>query len=413
MQWYTPVPTAATGLSCRGCGGTYPRTYMLDCPACHSLLQVEYDLEALAALRPGDLRGDTLWRYAPFLPIGDPRHFISLGEGLTPLLRLPRLGQRLGLRHLYLKFEGTNPTGTVKDRSTATAIAAAQEFGFNAVAVVSTGNAGSSIAAYGARAGLKTFVFCYARAAQPKMHHMAACASHLILYRGGYDDLIRIYDRLMEEMPIFEAGASRSTYKMEGKKTIAYETFEQLGNQAPDYFVAPVAVGETFIAAWRAFNELFAIGWAGKVPTMVAAQSSEANPIVEALRDGGPIRPRPIGYTIAEGTAVGNPERKGEWALQILREGKGLAADASDPEVLEAQALLARTEGMWAGPTGCVPLAALRKLVTQQALDPDAVIVCVASESGLKGEYAPVEREAIEPDEAHLRAILREGLAAG
>jgi threonine synthase len=413
MEWYTPVPSAATGLSCRGCGRAYPRTYRLDCPECHSLLQVEYELGALAALRPGDLRGRTVWRYAPFLPIGDPRWFVTLGEGLTPLLRLPRLGKRLGLRHLWLKFEGTNPTGTVKDRSTATAIAAAQEFGFNAVAVVSTGNAGSSIAAYGARAGLKTFVFCYEQAARPKMHHMAACATHFIVYRGGYDDLIRIYDRLMDALPIFEAGATRSTYKMEGKKTIAYETFEQLGNQAPDYFVAPVGVGETFIAAWRAFNELFAIGWAGKVPTMVAAQSSAANPIVEAWRDGGPIRPRRIGYTVAEGTAVGDPERKGAWSLDILREGKGLAADASDEEVLETQALLAQTEGIWAGPTGCVPLAALRKLAAARALDPDAVIVCVASESGLKGDSPAVPREAIEPDEARIGEILREGLAAG
>jgi len=400
----------ATGLRCRACGRRYPKRYLLECSSCQGLLEIEYDLEGLSRLTPDHLKGSTLWRYAPFLPIEDPRDFVSLGEGMTPLLRCERLGDRLGLKNLYLKFEGTNPTGTIKDRSSATAVAAARAFGFKAVAVVSTGNAGSSIASYAARAGLKSFIFCYEKGAQPKLHHMAACATRLILYKGGYDDLITIYDRLMEDLPIFEAGASRSTYKLEGKKTPAYEVFEQLGRRTPDYYIAPVAVGESFIASFRAFTELQRIGWSEGVPTMVAAQASRANPIVEALRTGGPLVPQRIGYTIAEGVAVGDPGKKGEWVLEILRENQGLGADADDGEILEAQRLLARTEGVWAGPTGCVTIAALRNLVKGKALDPDATVVCLVSETGLKGEYPRFEQEAVTPDPETIKALLVKSL---
>lgn len=400
----------AIGLRCRACGQRYPKRYILECSSCKGLLEIEYDLEGLSGLRPEDLKGSTLWRYAPFLPIEDPRHFISLGEGMTPLLRCERLGQRLGLSNFYIKFEGTNPTGTIKDRSSTTAIAAALQFGFKAAAVVSTGNAGSSIASYAARAGLKSFIFCYEKGAQPKMHHMAACATHLILYKGGYDDLITIYDKLMETLPIFEAGASRSTYKLEGKKTPAYEVYEQLGRRVPDYYVVPVAVGESFIASFRAFTELQRIGWSERVPTMIAAQASRANPIVEALRKGGLLVPQRIGYTIAEGLACGDPGKKGEWVLGILQETQGLGADASDEEILEAQRLLAKTEGIWAGPTGCVTIAALRNLLREKALDPEATVVCIVSETGLKGEYPRFEQEAVTPELETIKALLTKSL---
>ncbi|MBI5166215.1 MAG: threonine synthase [candidate division NC10 bacterium] len=403
----------ATGLRCIKCGQAYPKKYLLECSVCKGLLELQYDLEGLARIRPCHLEGLNLWRYAPFLPIENSANFVSLGEGMTPLLFCPRLAEVLGLRELYIKFEGTNPTGTLKDRSSATAVSAALEFGYRATAVVSTGNAGSSLAAYSARAGLYSFIFCYEKGAQPKMAHMGACASELVLYKGGYDDLIKIYDRLMEEEPIFECGASRNPYKQEGKKTIAYEIYEQLGERVPDYFISPVAVGETFIATWRGFNEMKAIGWSDKLPTMVAAQARRANPVALALASRGPLVPQRIGYTIAEGVAVGDPGKKGEWVLRILREAKGLAGDASDEEIIEAQGLLAKTEGIWAGPTGCVTVAVLRDLVAKGAIPCEASVVCLVSETGLKGEYPRIEQEAIEPTLETVRRILQKALDLG
>jgi threonine synthase len=386
----TPPASCAVALRCVDCGAEHPLEYLLACRQCRGLLEPAYDLEPLRRLGPAAAftrRG--LWRYHPVLPIRDPAHWVTLGEGETPLLDAPALARALGVRRLWLKFEGTNPTGTIKDRSSATAVAAALQFGFRAISVVSTGNAGSSIGAYATRAGLRAFVFCYERASAPKMHHMGAVASDLVLYQGYYDDLIRLWDRMVDELPVFDGGASRNAYKQDGKKTLAYEIAEQTGFRPPDVVVYPVAVGEAFISGWRGFRELQALGWIERPPTLVAAQSARANPIARAFREGTPLAPVTLSYTVAEGLSCGDPAQKGERVLRILREGKGLATDVDDDLILETQRLLARREGLYAGPTGVGALAALRRLLAERAVDPAQAFCCVISETGLKTE-APV-----------------------
>jgi threonine synthase len=396
----------ATALRCIECGATHALDYRLECAACRGLLELSYDWDALRRAGPGLFEGRGLWRYAPVLPIADPAHRVTLGEGQSPLLPCPVLGRQLGVRRLLAKFEGSNPTGTVKDRSSPTAVAAALQFGFRATSVVSSGNAGSSIAAYSARAGLRSLIFAYERASAPKLLHMAATATDLVLYKGVYDDLIGFWDRLVEDRLFFDCGASRNAYKHEGKKTLAYEIAEQSDWRAPDVVVAPVAVGETFIATHRGFGELERLGWIERRPLMVAAQAARANAIVRAWREKRPIEPLKIGYTVAEGLAAGDPGRKGEWVLRILNETGGVAGDAEDEEILEAQTLLARTEGIWAGPTGVATLAVLRRLLAAKALDPDATICLILSETGLKTEARAPSREATAFDEASLRRLV-------
>ncbi len=400
----------ARHLACIDCGATYPLGYRLECEKCRGLLELIYDLERLRRDGHASLSGAGLWRYAAVLPIADPAHRVTLGEGGTPLLEAPRLARQLGVRRLRLKFEGANPTGTVKDRSSATAVAAALQFGFTTTSVVSSGNAGSSIAAYSARAGLRSLVFAYERASAPKLLHMAATTPDLVIYRGVYDDLISIWDRLVEDRLFFDCGASRNAYKHEGKKTIAYEIAEQSGWQPPDVVVAPVAVGETFIAAARGFREMHAAGWIPGVPRMVAAQATRANAVVRAFRDGTGITPLTIGYTVAEGLAAGKPGRKGDWVLRLLREHGGGAGDAEDDEILAAQRTLARTEGVWAGPTGVATLAVLMRLLAERALDPAQDICVILSETGLKTEAEPPSRAGIAFDEASLRRLVAERL---
>jgi threonine synthase len=346
------------------------------------------------------------------LPIADPAHRVTLGEGGTPLLDCPRLAAQLGVRRLLLKCDGPNPTGTVKDRSSATGVGAALQFGFRATSVVSSGNAGSSIAAYSARAGLRSLIFAYARASAPKLLHMAATTTDLVLYEGVYDDLITLWDRLVEERLFFDCGASRNAYKHEGKKTLAYEIAEQTRWAPPDVVVAPVAVGETFIATARGFRELSEAGWIERVPTMVAAQATRANAVARAFRAGVPLVPLKIGYTVAEGLAAGNPGRKGEWVLRLLREGHGHAGDAEDEEILAAQRTLARTEGIWAGPTGVASLAVLMRLLDARELDPAQTICAIISETGLKTEAELPSRAATAFDEASLRRLVVERLGA-
>jgi len=400
----------ARGLVCIDCGARHPLGYRLGCEKCHGLLELVYDLDPLRRDGPALLRGSGLWRYAPVLPIVEPAHRVTLGEGGTPLLECPRLAARLGVRRLRLKYEGANPTGTVKDRSSATAVAAAVQFGFGATSVVSSGNAGSSIAAYSARAGLRSLVFAYERASAPKLLHMAATTTDLVIYRGVYDDLITIWDRLVEDRLFFDCGASRNAYKQEGKKTLAYEIAEQSGWVPPDVVVAPVAVGETFIAASRGFTELHAAGWIPRVPRMVAAQATRANAVVRAFRAGTALTPLMIGYTVAEGLAAGNPGRKGEWVLRLLREHGGAAGDAEDDEILAAQRTLARTEGVWAGPTGAASLAVLMRLLADRGLDPAQDICVIISETGLKTEAEPPSRSGTAFDEAALRRLVAQRL---
>jgi len=408
----TTAESFATGLACIECGTASPPDYRLECDKCGSLLELTYDLQAIGKRGPDAFQGPGLWRYAPVLPIANPEHRVTLGEGQTPLLDCPRLAKSLGVKRLLVKFDGTNPTGTVKDRSSATAVAAALQFGYRVTSVVSSGNAGSSIAAYSARAGLRSLIFVYEQASAPKMLHMAATASDLIIYQGVYDDLIGHWDRLVEERLFFDCGASRNAYKQEGKKTLAYEIWEQNERRAPDVVVLPVAVGETFIAAVRGFRELRQLGWIRNVPLMVAAQAARANAIARAWRDGTPLRPIKIGYTVAEGLAAGDPGLKGQWTLRLLREGNGIAGDAEDEEILETQKLLARTEGIWAGPTGVATLAVLRRLLGAKQLDPAQTICVIVSETGLKTEAEVPTRRGTAFDYDSLRALVLSRLGA-
>lgn len=403
----------ARALTCIDCGRDHPLGYRLECETCHGLLELRYDVDRLRRHGPAILEGAGLWRYAPVLPIADPAHRVTLGEGATPLLDCTRLAAALGVRRLLLKLEGANPTGTVKDRSSATAVAAALQFGYRATSVVSSGNAGSSVAAYAARAGLRALVFAYERASAPKLLQMAATTPDLVLYRGVYDDLIGLWDVLAGERLFFDCGASRNAYKHEGKKTLAYEIAEQTGFAVPDVVVAPVAVGETFIAAARGFREMREAGWIDRVPTMVAAQAARANAVVRAFREGGPIRPLAIGYTVAEGLAAGDPGRKGAWVLRMLREQGGMAGDAEDGDILAAQERLARTEGVWAGPTGVAALAVLERLLAERRIEPGQTFCVVVTETGLKTEAAPPSREGAAFDLDGLRRLVRERLGTG
>ena len=406
------IDSLAQNLTCIDCGRTHALEYRLECERCHGLLELTYDLGRLAARGRDVLAGRGLWRYAAVLPPASAEHRVTLGEGETPLLDCPRLAKDLGVRRLLLKYEGANPTGTVKDRSSVTAVTAARTFGYRATSVVSSGNAGSSIAAYSARAGLSSLIFAYERTSAPKLLHMAAATSDLVLYQGVYDDLITLWDRLVDERLFFDCGASRNAYKHEGKKTIAYEIAEQSAWQAPDVVVSPVAVGETFIAAARGFREMRDAGWIGRVPTMVAAQATRANAIARAWREKRPLEPMKIGYTVAEGLAAGNPGKKGAWVLRLLGELGGVAGDAEDDAILAAQRRLVRTEGIWAGPTGVAALAVLEGLLSDKALDPAQTFCVIITETGLKTEAAAPSRAAIAFDESSLRALVRQRLAA-
>jgi threonine synthase len=381
--------SAATNLRCVDCQQSHALEYRLACEGCGGLLEIQYDIQRLSDEPMVQPERTGVWRYAAWMPVHDAANFVTLGEQPSPLFPIPRLGTELGLSRLLIKFDGSNPTGTVKDRSSQTAVASARQFGFDAIGVVSTGNAASSIATYAARAGLRAVVCCYMQSTAAKMAHIAGVASDVIWYAGVYDDMIRHFDAAVDRRWFFDGGATRNAYKQEGKKSIALETYEQLG-RAPDLMVYPVGMGETLLAGQRAWAALAATGRIEKAPRPVSAQSTEANTIAEAWRTGGELGAKSIGYTVAEGTAVGDMGAKGRLTLRRIREQDGLAGDVSDDETLEMQRRLAQTEGLWIGPTGAVPLAVIARLAREGQVDPDAEIVCISSETGLKGDWPPL-----------------------
>ena len=384
------------GFQCRDCGQIFGRPHPLACPNCGGLLVVRYAPEAIRRFDRGALTGSGLWRYWMFLPIDDPRQRVSLGEGGTPLLATSRLGQKIGLPNLWLKYEGANPTGTVKDRSTVTSVSAAFERGASAVGIVTSGNGGSSVSAYAARAGLKSFVFVPASVAEPKLVQIARSATRVFLIEGNYDAVNAVYLKTVARLGsrLFDCAAHDNPYKQQGKKTLAYELAEQMGWEVPDFFVVPVGVGDIFLAAHLGFDDLLAAGWTTGRPRLVAAQSAAASPIVDAFRSGaarvGSVVAQP---TVAEGVAVGEPGARGQWILELLREQDGLAEAVDDDEVMAAQTLLAATEGVWAGPTACTALAATIRLAAAGHIPRSARVVVLISETGLKGTYPATERQ--------------------
>jgi len=382
------------GLVCSDCGEALDFRYLLKCPKCGGLLDLVYDLRqaSLADLVDDNFQG--MWRFHKVLPIRNPAHIVTLGEGSTPLIPAPRLAPLIGIKALYLKYEGTNPTGTVKDRTSSTAVSSAKQFGSRAITVVSTGNAGTSLATYAHRGEIYSVIFCYHRGDPIKMSHMSLLASKLCIFEGEYDDLIRSVDRCVEEGLAFDGGATRNPFKHEGKKTIAYEVAEAL-ETVPDFFFSPVAVGEIFIATYRGFDEMQKMGMVDRMPTMVCCQSMQAQPIVAAFQSGKPFQPTSVQPTIAKGVAVGDPGPKGPRVLEILRQHSGMALAVSDAEIQEAQRLLAEREGLWAGPTGVVSLAALIQACRNKAIDSKSSAFCIITETGLTSQYPPAHGQVV------------------
>ena len=406
MTWIDNAErSAAVGLRCIDCGLGFALDYVRRCPRCPGLLVVEYDLDMAAKLGIGNGPGGGIWRWDRLLPPTAHDHRVTLGEGMSPLLPARRLADRLGLRDVRLKLEGVNPTGSMKDRSSATAIAAALGFGFRRVGCVSSGNMGSSIANYAARAGLQAFVFSAAYASENQLDHMAAGTSDMHVYDEPYDAMAAAIQPVFDEGLAFDAGSSFNPYNSEGQKTLAFEIVEQLGERSPDVVVYPLGAADLFLAATRGFEQYAYAGFTDSAPLPVVAQSRASASVVRALDGGGDYEAVEAGDSIAGGVLVGDMGAKGHLALRKLREVRGLGAAVEDDEVAEWQTWLARNEGVWAGPTASVVLPALEKLTASGAIGRDASVVVVLSETGLKGGQPPHRPPTVEASEAVLREL--------
>jgi threonine synthase len=314
-----------THLECGLCGLEYEARRLHNlCTACGKPLLVRYDLErvkmflkkeSLAARRPD------MWRYREVLPVEDDDNIISLGEGWTPLLRAPRLERRLGIQELYIKDESQNPTQSFKARGMATAISMAKELGARKLAVPSAGNAAGALAAYAARAGLKSFIFMPRDTPRANVVECEQTGAHVTLMDGLITDCGAEVGRRKEKEGWFDVSTLKEPYRVEGKKTLGYELAEQMEWRLPDVIIYPTGGGTGLIGMWKAFDEMERMGWIGsKRPRMVTVQAEGCAPIVQAFEEGNRFADEfPNAATTASGLRV--PKAIGDFLiLDALKE---------------------------------------------------------------------------------------------
>ena len=378
----------ATGLVCRECGASYSLGAAYACVECFGPLEVAYDLSGItrASIEAGPAN---LWRYSAFLPVApyageEP----NLNPGLTKLVRADNLAAELGMTApLWVKDDSGNPTHSFKDRVVAVAQSAARRLGLSTLACASTGNLANAVAAAAARAGMGSVVVIPSNLEAGKTITTATYDGTLLAVKGNYDDVNRLCSELIGDPVTADWGfvnVNLRPYYAEGSKTLGYEVAEQLGWRTPDQVVVPVASGSLLTKVDKAWRELTKLGLIDDSPYRVfGAQADGCSPVAQAFADGldvvRPVKPN----TIAKSLAIGNPA-DGPYALDAVRRTGGAIASVSDPAIVDAIRLLARTEGIFAETAGGVTLATFQKLLATGQADPGAETVLMNTGDGLK-----------------------------
>jgi threonine synthase len=389
-------------LRCPRCGGEPASKTAFQCSDCGTILEVHIAIDHLNQsdfIRMRQRRDQSIWRWFVFFPVADRSSIVSLGEGNTPLIHAKRLGERLGVPNLYLKNDTVLPTGSLKDRSNSVGISVAKELGFTTAAVISTGNAAASVAAYSAAAGLKSIVMVPSGTAQSKIIQARAYGATVIVVDGDFDnEVAKLYKLAVQEFGWYDC-LSSNPYRDEGKKSYAYEMVDQLDGQIPDWVIHPTAGGTGIYAMWKGYQEFLSLGWIDRAPRLVAAQSEAAAPIVAAFERGlTDVEPVVARETVAESIQVGNPVSLGWRALAALRESKGTAVAVSDTEILEAQSLTSSLGGVFAEPAAASSVAAARRLRDAGTIRPNELVVCNLTGHGLKQPDAlHISKEELHP----------------
>ena len=374
------------GARCIRCGAEYEALPTITTCKCGGILDIQYNYSAIRDhFSPADLsqcRDYSMWRYRPFLPVEEDSPAPPLRVGWSPLYRAQRLAGVLGLRELYIKDDGQNPTASLKDRASAMAVVKALEAGADTIACSSTGNAASSLAGNAAAAGLSTYIFVPSRAPKGKVAQLMTFGATVISVQGSYEDTFELSKAAIDRWGWYNRNAAINPYLSEGKKTVALEIMEQLDWQVPDYIAISVGDGCTIAGLWKGLKDLYAIGFIDRLPRLISAQAEGCCPLNRAIETGEPWRPMEEN-TLADSIAVGVP-RNADKALMAIRESNGVTVNVSDEEIMAAQKLLGRTCGVFGEPAGVTGAAGLKKLCEEGRIEPDATVVSVVTGNGLK-----------------------------
>ncbi len=395
------------------------------CQKCGNLLEV--------VLRPGSRKWSIsgklpgIWKYMDVLPLWNSANIISLSEGGTPLVECRNLARKLGLKALYVKFEGLNPTGSFKDRGMTVGISKAKELGYQKTMCASTGNTSASLAAYAAKAQMRCIVLVpKGKVAMGKMAQAIAYGAEIFQVDGNFDDSLRVASEICEKDNTTLLLNSLNPFRIEGQKTVSFEIVEQLGGRVPDALILPVGNGGNISAAWKGFTELSDLGMTdlfgiddtrSGAPRMIGVQAAGASPIAKAFKSGikDAIEPVSEPHTEASAINIGSPV---SWrkVLSAIYSSKGLADSVTDEEIFSAQQLLASSEGLFVEPASATPIAFLVKSAKQSSEEferlKNSLVVCICTGNGLKDPNAllktirPEQIQTISADARSLETVL-------
>jgi threonine synthase len=412
-------PTTAssvTGLKCFLCGSTFENGNLHTCPKCgvNGILDVQYDYDLIRkALTPSALSTRPLdhWRYRELLPLSADAVLPHLTVGGTPVYDVPRLASAIGIRKLFLKDEGRNPTGSFKDRASSVGVLKAQEFGFKTIACASTGNAASSLAGLSASVGLRSVIFVPQRAPEPKVTQLLIFGATVVRVKGTYENAFDLCREACEKFGWYDRNSGTNPFLVEGKKTAGLEIAEHFGKDIPDWVVVSVGDGCTIGGIGKGLQEMHRLGFIDRMPKLLGVQAKGARPILDSFLSGKDLVPSGT-QTIADSIAVGTPRNWRRAILQI-RASRGEMNAVTDDEILDAMRLTARLGGVFGEPAGVAGVAGLKKAIAEGRIKSGESAVVVITGNGLKdvqsAKQAVGQTLDIEPDfqvlEKHLSKL--------
>ena len=386
MLTLTKPYSYAVALQCSNCHTNYPfHSFNTFAQCCNRPLIVEYndDIDFKKEQLVG--RENTMWRYAEMLPVIEKANIISLGEGMTPIIKLNKLEEANGFAALLMKDESGNPTGSFKARGLSMAVSKAKEFGVEHCIIPTAGNAGGALAAYCAKADIKCTVVMPTHTPKIFKQECELYGAELLLVDGLINDCAKKIAEMNKHNIYFDISTLKEPYRLEGKKTMGYEIAEQLNWHLPNVIIYPAGGGTGLIGIWKAFKEMMKLGWiTGKLPRMIAVQSQNCSPISHALKDADNWKnnfiPQP---SIANGLAVPYPFGM-DMMLEVLHESHGTAISISEKEIMASVKEIAKIEGLIISPEGAATWKALLELRKNNMVDANNTVLLLNTGSGYK-----------------------------
>ncbi|MDD3865147.1 MAG: threonine synthase [Candidatus Izemoplasmatales bacterium] len=364
------------------------RADLLTCPLCgeKGVLEINYDYDKMKKIvSPTYFQNNsdyTMWRYLPMMSVEDTKLLPTLKIGWTPLYNTPHLGDILGIKNLYVKDEGLNPTASLKDRASGVAVIKAMEIGQKVIACASTGNAASSLAGNAARMGLKSVIFVPKRAPLGKLAQLMVFGATVISVDGDYKDAFNLSKAAIDHYHWYNRNAAINPHLVEGKKTVALEIAEQMHFQVPDWVAVSVGDGCTIAGVYKGFFDFYQLGMIDKIPKILGIQSTGCAPFVEAFKQKRYLQ-EVAENTIADSISVGIP-RNPQKAINAVSKSQGTWIAVSDEAILAAMKLLGKTEGIFGEPAGTASVAGVKQAIQDGIIKSTDTVVIIMTGNGLK-----------------------------